>query len=124
MMLPKFLRRLKFNSQHHLIGMIALSVDGFMSIGDDSSEYEKYESYMDYIYSRYVNIMPSYVGISGFDRNLLEQDCLFRFQIGLIPEASYLSGEYTKVYAYSEFRSGLSKFLKKNCPGFLSLPEF
>jgi hypothetical protein len=120
--LPKFMRRLKFDSQAHLIGLICLSIDGFMRSTDH--EDDGYASYEEYILSRYVNIMPSYVGVSGMAPTLLDE-CVFRFQIGQVPAFSYVLGGYTKVYAYGEFRNALrNDFLPKNCPGFNSLPEF
>ena len=121
--LPRFMRRLKFSSQIDLIGMIALSVDGFMREDDDYDE-DRYPSYSDFILSRYVNIMPSFVGITGESPQGMDlDDCVFRFQLKEVPESSYLVGNYTKYLRYAEFRAGLAKFLSANCPGFNSLPK-
>ncbi len=125
--LPRFLRKLKFKSKFDLIAMTCLCVDGFIRDDDDYDEDndwddDKHSSYKEFIFSRYVNIFPSHIGLTGESPDFIGE-CVFRFKLGSIPESAYLLSDHTTYFAYSEFRSGLRKFLTTNLPSFNSLPE-
>jgi hypothetical protein len=144
--LPKFLRMLKFDSQEKLVSMISGAINGFILSCEDSEftdkkaerlealqndlsvSNEEYGAYFDgymndyrnYILSRYVNIMPNYVGVTGTPLN----DAIFIFQIGQIKTADQLFLNQTKTITYGAIRSELLRdFLPKNCPGFNSIKE-
>lgn len=119
--LPRFLGKLKFKSKFDLIAMICLCLDGFIRDDDDYDD-DLHSSYKEFILSRYINIYASHVGVTGNNSALMEE-CVFRFRLDRIIEAAYLLNNQSSYTAWSEFRSGLRRFLTANLRSFNSLPD-
>lgn len=144
--LPKFLRKLKFDSQTKLVSMICGAVNGFINSCEDfeftekteerldsmqndlsisSEEYESYlneymNDYQSYILSRYINIMPNHVGVTGSPL----ENSIYSFKIGDLKNSDQLFLAQNKVITYGAISSELLRnFLPKNCPEFNVIKE-
>jgi hypothetical protein len=142
--LPKAMRSLKFDSQKDLAAMITFSINGFIKGLEDHNfteksskkldelananpfrieEYEIYyneyfDDYQKFILSRYVNIMPNFVGVTGSPL----EEALFTFKIGELKTSDNLFSDKTLKYWDIGYEL-MNEFLPLRCSGFKSIPK-